>query len=62
MSRCLSREMKGFFARDATEGLVPDYDECNDALEFLRNLEADYDPGVDDQNDDPNEYYDGNED
>jgi len=62
MSRCLSRGMKGFFARDATEGLVPDYDECNDALEFLRNLEADYDPGVDDQNDDPNEYYDGNED
>ena len=39
-----SRSNKGYFSRDAMSGLIPEKDDCEEALEYCRELVDVYEP------------------
>ena len=39
-----SRSNKGYFSRDAMSGLIPEQDNCEEALEYCRELVDVYEP------------------
>jgi len=60
-----SRNNTGYFSRDAMAGLLPEKDDCEEALEFCRDLVDVYEPPLgsglvdgEDENDDVNAYFD----
>jgi len=60
-----SRSNKGYFSRDVMSGLIPEKDDCEDALEYCRELVDVYEPPMgsglvvgEDENDDIGAYFD----
>jgi len=45
LTGCLhSRSNKGYFSRDVMSGLIPEQDDCEEALEYCRELVDVYEP------------------
>ena len=62
-----SRSNKGYFSRDAMIGFIPEKDDCEEALEYCRELVDVYEPPMgsrlvvgEDENDDIDAYFDEN--
>jgi hypothetical protein len=60
-----SRSNKGYFSRDVMSGLIPEKDDCEEALEYCRELVDVYEPPMgsglvvgEDENDDVDAYFD----
>ena len=60
-----SRSNKGYFSRDVMSGLIPESDDCEEALEYCRELVDVYEPPLgsglvdgEDSNDDIDAYFD----
>jgi hypothetical protein len=60
-----SRSNKGYFSRDAMSGLIPEKDDCEEALEYCRELVDVYEPPMgsglvvgEDENNDIDAYFD----
>ena len=60
-----SRSNKGYFSRDVMNGLIPEQDDCEEALEYCRELVDVYEPPLgsglvlgEDSNDDIDAYFD----
>lgn len=60
-----SRSNKGYFSRDVMSGLIPEIDDCEEALEYCRELVDVYEPPLgsglvdgEDSNDDIDAYFD----
>ena len=66
LTGCLhSRSNKGYFSRDVMSGLIPEKDDCEEALEYCRELVDVYEPPLgsglvvgEDANDEIDAYFD----